>query len=343
MPNGSSSPELRQTTLGALKASEATLLIATPLHPKSEAHAERVFGRVLRPGVGGWTREAALAEADAIVLRAGTIRAPDLALAPRVRIVARNGTGYDTVDLDACVGHGVVVTNVPGGNAEAVAELTLALALAVTRRVAELDARIRSGELVRSITALCPGLLGRTVGLVGMGDIAYAAARMFAAFGCRLLVYSPTSPPSRWVVPDERYPTPVAHERVTLDELLAQAHVVSLHCPLTEQTRGMIGKTELGRMRPDAVLLNTSRGAMVDEAALAEALRTGGIAGAGLDVTAVEPAYGDNLAHFAGLRNVVVTPHVGASTDAAQEYGCDAAIDICADFVEGRGARNRVA
>lgn len=177
--------------------------------------------------------------------------------------------------------------------------------------MAELDARIRSGELVRSINALCPGLLGRTVGLVGMGDIAYAAARMFSAFNCKIIVYSPTSPKTRWVEPDERYPTPLKHERVdTLDDLLRQAHVVSLHCPLTPATRGMIGPRELDLMRPDAVLVNTSRGAMVDEDALASALREGRIGGAGLDVTAVEPAYGDNLAKFEGLRNVVVLPHV---------------------------------
>lgn len=190
------------------------------------------------------------------------------------------------------------------------AELTIALALAVLRRVVELNNRIRSGERVPSINALSPGLLGKTVGLVGMGDIAYNAARLFSAFGCKILTYSPSSPATRWKEGDTRF-TPLEHERVaTLDELLARADVVSLHCPLSDSTRNLIGEAELRKMKQGAVVINTSRGGMIDEDALAAAIKEGHIGGAGLDVMKTEPAFGENLGALRELSNVVILPHL---------------------------------
>jgi phosphoglycerate dehydrogenase-like enzyme len=212
------------------------------------------------------------------------------------------------------------------------------------RRVVETNNRIRSGEQLPSIDALSIGLRGKTVGLVGMGSIAYEAATLFAAFQCPIIVYAPTSPPERWNVPSEQYPTPVAHTRAaSLDELLQTADVVSLHCPLTASTRNMIGARELALMKTESVLINTSRGGMIDEDALAVALSTGQIYGAGLDVMAHEPAFGANLGALRDLPNVVILPHLGGSTEATTEMGCNEAIDIVRDYLDGKGARNRVA
>ncbi|CAK9781706.1 unnamed protein product [Cutaneotrichosporon oleaginosum] len=323
---------------------EATVYIPTPLHPKSEALAEKTFGRVVRPGVDGWSREACIEAADVALIRVGPMNAHDIRSARRLKIIARNGTGYDAIDTAACRDMGVVVTNMPGGNAGSVAELTLALALAVLRRVTELWPRIRDGECIPSIRALSPGLSGKTVGLVGMGNIAYLAAKLFLAFNCRILVYSPTSPPERWTEQDAGF-EPIPFTRIaTLDELLEQADVVSLHCPLTAQTRNMIGAPQLARMKDGSVLLNTARGGMVDEDALADALqREGGVWGAGLDVMATEPAFGANLGRLRDAPNVVILPHLGGSTDETTQRGCDAAIGIVVDYLEGKGARNRVA
>lgn len=224
------------------------------------------------------------------------------------------------------------------------AELTIALALALLRRVVELNNRIRAGERLPSIQVLAPGLLGKTVGLIGMGSIAYHAAKLFRAFGCRIVVYSPTSPSDRWTTPTEGYEEVIAHTRAnTLEELLETSDVVSLHCPLTPHTKNLISARELALMRPGAVLINTSRGGMVDQDALAEALKEGTIGGAGLDVMTTEPAYGENIGSLRGLDNVIILPHVGGNTEDSAERGCTAAIRIVADYLDGRGVRNRVA
>ena len=191
------------------------------------------------------------------------------------------------------------------------AELTLTLMLSLLRRLLELDHRTRSGEVVRTIDVLSPGLYGKTVGLVGMGDTAYHTARLLVPFGCRLLVHSPTSPDSRWLFTEPRFPTPILHERVnSLDELLGQVDVLSLHCPMTESTRNMIGPRELGLMKSTAVIINTARGGMIDENALVEALQAGRLAGAGLDVFEIEPAHGETLGELGKMLNVICLPHV---------------------------------
>lgn len=209
----------------------------------------------------------------------------------------------------------------------------------------EIWPRIRAGECIPSIVALSPGLSGKVVGLVGMGNIAYLAAKRFLAFDCKIVVYSPTSPASRWTSSDPNF-APIEFTRAaSLDELLAVADVVSLHCPMTESTRNLIGKRELGLMKDSAVLINTARGEMVDEDALADALMAeeGGIWGAGLDVMVHEPAFGENLGRLRDAPNVVVLPHLGGSTDEVTERGCTAAINIVVDYLAGKEARNRVA
>lgn len=218
-----------------------------------------------------------------------------------LRVVANHAVGYDNVDLEAATQRGVVVANTPDVLTTATAELTLALVLDVARRVSEGD------RLVRSSTSwewsptfmLGRGLHGRTLGIVGLGRIGSAVARLAVGFGMDV-VYAHGEGP---------------YERVELPELLARSHVVSLHSPLTPETHHLIGAAELRAMRPDAILVNTSRGPVVDEAALAEALASGEIAGAGLDVYEREPEVTEALR---SLPNVVLAPHLGSATEEAR-------------------------
>jgi glyoxylate reductase len=218
-----------------------------------------------------------------------------------LRVVANYAVGYDNVDLGAASRRGVVVANTPGVLTEATAELTLALVLDVARRVSEGDRLVRSGAPWEwsPTFMLGHGLGGRTLGIVGLGRIGSAVARLATVFGMEVVYFGGGGP----------------YERVDLPELLARSHVVSLHCPLTPDTYHLIGAAELRAMRSDAILVNTSRGQVVDEAALAEALAAGEIAGAGLDVYEREPEVTQALRT---LPNVVLAPHLGSATEEAR-------------------------
>jgi len=217
----------------------------------------------------------------------------------QLRVVANVAVGVDNVDLAAARRHGVMVTNTPGVLTDATADLAIALLLAVTRRLGEGERRIRSGEpWAWSIDfMLGRGLRGKTLGIVGYGAIGQATAARARAFGMEV-VYT------RRGQGDDR-------AQVGLDELLERSHAVSLHCPLTPETRHLIGADALRRMRDDAFLVNTARGPVVDEAALAEALGDGVIAGAALDVFEHEPEVHPGLV---GLDNAVLVPHLGSAT-----------------------------
>ena len=217
----------------------------------------------------------------------------------QLRIVANVAVGYDNVDVDAARRHGVTVTNTPGVLTDATADLAIALLLAVTRRLGEGERLIRSPEpWAWAIDfMLGRGLRGKTLGIVGYGEIGRATAQRARAFGMEI-VYTRRS----------RGDDP---EQVELDELLERSHAVSLHCPLTPETRHLIDADALARMRDDAYLVNTARGPVVDEAALATALRDGAIAGAALDVFEREPEVHPDLVD---LENVVLVPHLGSAT-----------------------------
>ena len=216
-----------------------------------------------------------------------------------LRVVANVAVGYDNVDVDAARSRGVAVTNTPGVLTDATADLAIALLLAITRRLGEGERLIRSGEpWAWSIDfMLGRGLRGKTLGIVGYGEIGRAVAARARAFGLEV-VYTQRS---RGDEPGQ----------VELGELLARSHVVSLHCPLTPETRHLIDADALAAMRDDAYLINTARGPVVDEPALAAALRDGVIAGAGLDVFEHEPQVDPDLL---GLENVVLIPHLGSAT-----------------------------
>lgn len=224
----------------------------------------------------------------------------------QLRVVANVAVGYDNIDVAACRERGVVVSNTPGVLTEATADLAMALILATTRRLGEGERVIRSGTPWQwgMFFLLGPGLQGRTLGVVGLGAIGAATARRARAFGMRVLYHSrsPAAP---------ELEAELETSRVELDTLLAQSDVVSLHLPYSPATHHLIGERELAAMRPTAHLVNTARGAIVDEAALVVALRNGQIAGAGLDVFEEEPTVHPGLLE---LDNVVLLPHLGSAT-----------------------------
>ena len=246
------------------------------------------------------------------------------AAGPQLRVVANHAVGFDNVDLAAATRCGVVVTNTPGVLTGATAELTLTLILDLLRRVTEGDRFLRSGTpWVWSPTfMLGGGLAGRTLGIVGLGRIGSEVARLAEAFGMRIVYSSRTPKPE------------IPHERLDLDELLRIADVVSLHCPLTGETQHLIGPMALQAMRRDAVLVNTTRGPVVDEAALVDALREGQIAGAALDVYEREPELHPGLLE---LENVVLAPHLGsATTETREAMGMLCVEALRAVLLEGR-------
>lgn len=236
----------------------------------------------------------------AVIAGTEPITARVLDAAPDLMIVARRGVGLDSVDLEAATARGVVVTVTAGVLTEAVAEHTFALMLAVARQVPRLDRNVKAGGWDRTPTTQ---VSGKTLGIVGFGQIGRAVARRAAGFGMRALAYD--------VAPDPAAAEALGVTLCDLDTLLAASDFVSLHVPLLPATRGLIDEAAIHRMKPGAILINTSRGPIVDERALLAALREGHLAGAGLDVLHDEPP--KDLA-LVSLEQVVATPHVASHT-----------------------------
>lgn len=250
---------------------------------------------------------AALADARAIVVRNRTqVRAALLAAAPRLKVVGRLGVGLDNIDLDACKERRIDVFPATGANDVAVAEYVIAAAMTLIRRAFHSSADVAAGRWPRN--ALIGGeVSGRMLGLVGYGAIARETATRARALGMRIAAYDPLLPPSS--------PHWDGVERVELDTLLAKSDAISIHAPLTDETRRLIDAAALARMKPTAVLINAARGGIVDEAALADALRARKIAGAALDVFEEEPLGAASGARFSGLPNVILTPHIAGVTE----------------------------
>ena len=259
-----------------------------------------------------------MADAEVLWHLLDPVTAAVLEGAPALRLVQKIGVGVNTIDLDAARRRGVAVCNMPGTNTQAVAEMTLLLILAALRRVVRLDAATRAGEgwrLPAEVQDRYGEVCGRTVGLVGYGAVPGRLAPMLAAMGARVLFAS------RGPKPD------AAGERRPLDALLRESDVVSLHLPLTAETERLIDAAAIARMKPGAVLVNTARGALVDEAALADALGRGQLGAAGLDVFEAEPLPADSP--LLGLDNVVVTPHVAWLTQETMERSLAVAAENC--------------
>ena len=273
-----------------------------------------------------------LPETDVLWHSLRPVDAAVLAAAPKLRLVQKIGVGTNTIDLDAARDRGIAVCNLPGSNSRAVAEHTLLLMLAVLRRLRSFEMLTRDGGGWDRGGALEDGLgelAGRTVGLVGYGAVARALAPALTALGADV-IYTARSPKEG---AEER------HAR--LEELLAGADVVSLHVPLTAETRGLVDAEALGRMREGAVLVNTARGGLVDEAALLAALDGGHLAGAGLDVFAEEPLPEDHP--LLGRDDVVLTPHVAWLTQETLARSVAAAAENCRRLAAGEELLHRVA
>ncbi|MCL5027172.1 MAG: hypothetical protein M1531_11900 [Chloroflexi bacterium] len=245
------------------------------------------------------------------------------AACPELRLVSILGTGTDNVDMTAASANGVLVTNTPGASTVSVAELTFALMLAAARHIALADRKVREGEWYH---ALGFELRGKTLGLLGLGTIGQEVARLGQAFGMRVVAWSITHDPER--------ARSLGVDLLDRDEVLRQADIVSLHLRASPQTTGIIGERELGLMKPSAILVNTARGVLVDEAALARALRTGRIAGAGVDAYPQEPLPADSP--LRGLDNLVLSPHVGWVTNEASVRLTAMPVDNVAAYIAGK-------
>jgi D-3-phosphoglycerate dehydrogenase len=279
------------------------IYVLDPFFPIGVEYAEQ-RAEVVRwddPRVKNWHEDA-----DGIMVRGSKIRADDIARAKKLKVISKQGVGIENVDVAAATARGIAVYRTPGVNKEAVAEHALALALAVVRRVSEFDRMIRSGGTVERANFIGLESWGKTVGIVGMGDIGTRSARKWhGAFDAKIIAYDPYVEAGRW--PD------IPHTRAkSLQEVLTQADILTLHLPFTDESNGMINAAALALMKPTAVVVNTSRGGIVDEKALYQAVSSGKLFGAGLDVFDIEPPTTENP--LTKLPTVVLTPHAAGGT-----------------------------
>jgi D-3-phosphoglycerate dehydrogenase len=279
------------------------IVVADAIHPAARAHLAQNAQIVDVDGTDVPALVVAIADAEALIVRSETqVTADVIAAAPRLRVVARAGVGVDNIDLDAATRAGVLVLNAPGANRYSAGEHTIALLLALTRQLVHANASTHAGRWERK--QIKPiDLRGRTVGIVGLGRVGSVVAQRLAAFEMTIIAYDPYVTEDRF---EELGVRPVDYE-----ELLRGSDVVSYHVPATSETHHMLNAERIELLKPEAIVLNCARGEVVDEAALADALRRGRILGAGVDVFPREPCTSSPLF---GLPNVVLTPHTGGSS-----------------------------
>ena len=307
-----------------------TIFVLDPISPRALAR--------LGADVVDW-RAAALRDwpdaADAIITRTSPVAAADIARARRLKVIGKHGVGVDNIALDAARERGIPVVNTPGANADAVAELVLGLALAAARGIVAGDAALRAG---RQAAALGPGgheLAGKRLGIAGFGQVGRRVADLFArALRAPVIAYDPALAPAA-IRQLGATPAP------SLDALLAESDVLSLHLPLTPATRDLIGARELARLPEGAILINTARGGIVDEAALAEALARGRPAAAACDVFLQEPPPVDHP--LLRLANFIATPHLGGATAEALDRVGLMVVEQVLEVLAGKPPRHRVA
>ena len=261
-------------------------------------------------------------DADVIMIANMPLSGEVISACPNLKYIDVAFTGVDHVDLDAARAKGVKVSNAAGYSNEAVAELTLCMMLALLRNVPQVEAHCRAGQTKDGLVGV--ELMGKTVGIVGVGAIGTRTAELCHAFGCKVLGNK------RHVRGDE----PDYIEFVSLEELLSRSDIVSLHCPLNEDSRGMINKNTIAKMKPGALLINAARGPVVDSQALADALNNGDLGGAGIDVFETEPPL--DLDHpLLHSKNTIVTPHVAFASAESMETRCKIVFDNIAQWMDG--------
>ncbi|TID21031.1 phosphoglycerate dehydrogenase [Venturia nashicola] len=312
------------------------VLIPEKVSPDGLALLKKTLDIDERKGLTPEELIAIIPEYEALIVRSETkVTADVLKAAKRLKVVARAGVGVDNVDVSAATKLGVIVVNSPAGNINAAAEHTIALMMSVARNVAEGCSSLKAGKWERSqFTGI--ELKGKTLGIVGAGKVGLTVARIANGFGMNLIAYDPYANPSLCAAASVTI-------KPTMDELFAESDFLTIHTPMIASTKGMIGLLELSKMKSTARILNVARGGIVDEAGLLEALETGKIAGAGIDVFTSEPPTRDSTAHrLIAHPKCVATPHLGASTREAQE---NVSIDVCEQVVmilEGQLPRSAV-
>jgi D-3-phosphoglycerate dehydrogenase len=311
------------------------VVVLDPIHPDGIQRLLEAPGITLDHPAAPASSDLAtrLRDADAVIVRGTVINSAFLDMAPKLRMVCRHGVGYDLVDVPAMTRRGVAVMITPEANAASVAEHALMFMLAMARQVRAMDAGVRRGEWRVQGQSRTFELGGRAVLIMGFGRVGTRVARLCDAFGMTVMVYDPYLPAGTI--------RGAGYQAVkVLEEGLAAADIVSLHVPAGEETRGMVNAAFLRAMKPGAFLVNAARGTLIDEAALEAALRSGHLAGAGLDVLRVEPML--DKVPLVDLENILVTPHVAASTaQGLQRMSWDSAGNVLA-FLAGDPDRDAV-
>ena len=294
-----------------------TVYVIEEFNPLAIAHAKTLFNVILPedPGFADWRKNA-----TSILVRGSYVTADDIASCPNLTAIGKHGVGIDKIDQDACAKRGIKILNTPGANARDVAELVLALTMAVARDIRSITVRQMSKPVPKET---CNGLTlyGKTIGIIGMGNIGRTVAEIFrGAFDADVVACDV-------FMPDDAWPH-IPHTRVqTTQEVLERADIISVHVPLTKETANMISYDQIRAMKQDAILINAARGGIVNEADLGRALSEGHLWGAGLDCHEQEPPtlekYGALWEHL----NVISTPHIGAATTRAQTASAMAAVN----------------
>jgi len=301
------------------------VLLSQEIHPSAKKLLEDKFEVVTAPDTTQETLIEMVKDVDAIILRTTSkITREVIENAPKLKIISRTGAGVDNVDLEAAEEKGIIVCNQPGVNNVSVAEHAVAMILHLSKQLSLMDASVRGGNWSIRNKNLAVEINGKTLGVVGMGKIGSLVAKLCNALGMKILAYDPYAS-------DE---LKQQYEFTTLENIFKESDFVTIHCPNTPETKGMITEALLNSMKPTAYLINTSRGDVVDEAALIKVLKEKRIAGAGLDVFHKEPVNSDN--ELLKLDNVILSPHSAAMTKEATIKLAVGAVNAVIDFFEGK-------
>ncbi|KAH7305217.1 D-isomer specific 2-hydroxyacid dehydrogenase [Stachybotrys elegans] len=303
-----------------------TVYLLDSFHPEALKYCQKRFNAILPgdPGHANWRQDAKY-----LLVRSSYVTAEDVAQSPKLKAIGKQGVGIDKIDAKACEGRGIKIFNTPGVNARAVAETVVALTMGVAREIPRIVTEQSHGTPVPKET--CSGLIihKKTIGLLGMGNIGHAVAHIFRhGFAAEIVTYDPFMPADAW--------SDIPHRRVeTVEEVLRASDVLSIHVPLTAQTKNMISYPQLQMMKPTAILINAARGGIVNEADLEKGLEEGLIWGAGLDCHEQEPPTKERYGKLWNSR-VLSTPHIGAATSQTQMETAIAAVQRLYEFVQSQ-------
>ncbi|MEM3085884.1 MAG: phosphoglycerate dehydrogenase [Halobacteria archaeon] len=314
-----------------MPARKFKVLVAEELNPEGLRGLTRAARVEVKTGLSEADLLKAVADCDALIVRSATqVTRRVLEAGKRLKVVGRAGVGVDNIDVEAATERGVAVVNAPEESTAAAAEHTVAMMLALARRIPQADASMRKGKWERS-RFVGVQVVGKTLGVIGLGRVGSDVARKARGLGMRVVGTDPFLSPGR--------AREMGIEFLPMEKVLAQADFLTLHVPLTSETRHLLGKKELSSVKPGVRVVNASRGGVIDEAALVEALKSGRVAGAALDVFAEEPPKGSPLL---SMEQVVLTPHLGASTVEAQSRVAQTIADQVLAALEGRPVRNAI-